>query len=215
MQFPGQRHQRSRHRWLVVVATLALLANAVATALSPVLVSSHPTLLILLDARNRHLVLAAGAGVGAMPFFLIGAIRGLVFDPVFFALGRTRRTAALGWLRKRSRRSDHTLDRVLSLFERWGPFLLFLSPNTGICLIAGISKMRWRWFLLIDAVSTTLQVTAVWLIGSQFRQPLGLLVEFVGRNAMPLTVVSSVFVIGTTLRRRMRRSRLDPAEASR
>ena len=46
------------------------------------------SLLITLDARNRHLLLVVAAGIGAVPFFAIGFFRLLISDPLFFLLGR-------------------------------------------------------------------------------------------------------------------------------
>ena len=204
---PRTDHGRLFHSPLFALASLGLLANALATALAPALVSSHPVWLIVLDARNRHLALAAGAGVGVVPFFAIGLFRGLVFDPVFFALGRTRRDTAVQWLQKRSRRSARAVTTIMSVFERFGILLMFVSPNSAVCVAAGASQMRWRKFLIVDTISTTLQVTAVWVLGARFRQPLEALVAYISNNAVVLTVASSAFVVLVALRDRRRRRR--------
>ena len=204
---PPTNHGRFVRSPLFALASLALLANALATALAPALVSSHPVWLIVLDARNRHLALASGAGVGAVPFFAIGLIRGLAFDPVFFALGRTRRDTAVRWLEARSRRSARALNTIMSVFERFGTLLMLVSPNSAVCLAAGVSEMRWRRFLVVDIISTMLQVTAVWVLGAQFRQPLSALVAYISSNAVALTMASSAFVVVVALRDRRRRRR--------
>ena len=192
---------------LFAIAAAAIAANALASAAGPALVASHPLWLVALDARNRHLVLAIGAGVGATPFFALGIARGLVFDPLFFLLARRHGDEASRWLSTKSPRSGRMLETIRSLFERAGTVVLFISPNYAVCLVAGQSKMSWRRFLLIDALSTTLQVSAVWLLGSRFREPLSVLVRTMGDNALPLTALST-FVVGALVARNRRRRRL-------
>lgn len=194
------------------LASVALAGNVLATALGPVLVASHPLWLLLLDARNRHLALAIGAGVDATGFFALGISRALVFDPVFFALGRRHGDRALDWLAARSPRSARTVVRVASLFDRAGPALVLLSPNYAVCLAAGSSRMSLRRFLFLDAVGTTVQVYAVWLLGDRFREPLGIVVAFIADHALALTTLSIAAAAVAAVRRR--RSRLRPPEAA-
>ncbi len=211
-QTAGVRHTRSSERPgssrdtpLFAIATVAIAANVVASAAGPALVASHPLWLLVLDARNRDLVLAVGAGVGAAPFFLLGIARGLVFDPLFFLLGRRHGDEASRWLAAKSPRSGRMLETVRSLFERAGSLVLFISPNSAVCLIAGQSKMPWRRFAVIDTLSTLVQVSAVWLLGSRFREPLAVLVQMIGDHALPFTVLSTFTVAALTLRNRRRR----------
>ena len=192
---------------LFAIAAAAMAANALASAAGPALVASHPLWLLVLDARNRHLVLAVGAGVGATPFFVLGIARGLMFDPLFFLLARRHGDEASLWLSTKSPRSGRMLETIRSLFERAGTVVLFISPNYAVCLVAGQSKMSWRRFAVVDTLSTTLQVSAVWLLGSRFREPLSVLVRTVGEHALPLTVLST-FAVGAFAVRNRRRRRL-------
>ena len=200
----GRRWSRS---WLFAVGSLAILANAVATAAGPAIVASHPLWLLVLDARNRHLALAVGAGVSAVPFFAIGIARGLVFDPLFFLLARHHGEEATRWLAGTSPRSARMLGTAQSLFDRAGALVLFASPNYAVCLVAGQSQMSWRRFIVVDTLSTVFQVSAVWVLGMRFREPLGLLVGYAGAQAVPLTAASTSIVAMAMIRNRRRRRR--------
>jgi membrane protein DedA with SNARE-associated domain len=68
--------------------------------------------------------------------------------------------------------------------------------------------MSWRRFVIVDALSTTLQVTAVWMLGSQFRDPLSTLVRFMGDHALRLTLASTLVVALVAVRNRRRRARV-------
>lgn len=201
---PELRRSR-RDTVLFAIASVAVLANALASAAGPALVATHPLWLLVLDARNRHLVLAVGAGVDVTPFFVLGVARGLLFDPLFFLLARRHGDEAVRWLATKSSRPGRMLEVVRSVFDRAGSVVLFISPNYAVCLVAGQSKMSWRRFVAIDALSTTLQVSAVWLLGSRFRDPLSALVRMMGDHAVPLTLLSTLVVAALGVRNRRRR----------
>ena len=85
---PGRRRSR-RARLAVllsIIAALLVVAN-VGTILSANLAKDHPVTLLALSARNRHLLLAVAAGIGAVPYTVVSFLRLLAPAIAFFLLG--------------------------------------------------------------------------------------------------------------------------------
>src|SRR5207302_7853258 len=82
---PGSRR---RPHWAVLVIPIGLVTalGIVGTALTAPLAVHHPLLLLVLEARDRNLLLARHVSV--IPYVVVGCLRRLCTDPVFYLLGR-------------------------------------------------------------------------------------------------------------------------------
>ena len=76
-----------RAAWLVVPIVALSAAGIAAAAFTPILVRDHLLLLIVLEARNRYLLLVSGK-LGVTEFVVVGVARRFASDPFFYLLGR-------------------------------------------------------------------------------------------------------------------------------
>src|SRR5438105_12424822 len=81
---------------LVVAPIVALVAAAyVGDALTTTWADRHPLLLVMLNARNRVLVLTTNQ-LDAFSYYLVATLRLLASDPLFYLLGRWYGAAMVG-----------------------------------------------------------------------------------------------------------------------
>src|SRR5215210_2038139 len=78
-------------------ALVFVVLSYVGTALAPTLLTHHPLWLLAIDSRTRHLVLVAAKSVDVEWFFVIGLMRLIASDPLFYLLGREYGEVALRW----------------------------------------------------------------------------------------------------------------------
>lgn len=171
---------------LVLVFATAAIGNAVA----PALLDSHPAVLLALNATTRHLVLTS-TSVDVVPWVLIGLARRLLEDPFLYFLGRWHGDEALAWV-DRKVGGGRWFDLVRRRFRLLGYPLVALAPGGVVCLLAGVSGMGPVAFLALNLAGTLATLVALRAFGTELADPIDAVVDFAGRNALPLTVVTIV-----------------------
>lgn len=197
-----------RRRVLLVVVPIAVLSAAgiAAAALTPVLVRDHPLLLLVLESRNRSLLLA-GPRVDPVPFVVVGVLRRFASDPFYYLAGRWFGDRAVAWAEDRfggGRRGASgppaplrdAATRLEALFARFADVLVFLFPGALVCALAGASGMRPRRFVALNLLGSLAVVVALRLVVDAAGGPLAAILDFNDRNAGWLT---AVFVVGTAV----------------
>jgi membrane protein DedA with SNARE-associated domain len=126
------------------------------------------------------LLLAAGAlaGTGHLNFFacLSFAVLGaLTSDSVWFQLGRHKGIKVLQLLCRISLEPDSCVRRTEGIFSKQGARSLLVAkflPGLGLVTppLAGIFRMRFRRFLLFDAIGSTLWAGAFLAVGYAFAE---------------------------------------------
>src|SRR5437763_12556131 len=81
------RVERGKLALLLGLIAALIVASNVGTILSASLAKDHPLTLLALSARNRHLLLAVAAGIGAVPYAVVSFLRLVTPAIVFFLLG--------------------------------------------------------------------------------------------------------------------------------
>jgi membrane protein DedA with SNARE-associated domain len=183
----------------LVIGTLIafVIASNVGNLFLSVLVSQHPAVFIALNPSNRNLALASG-DLGWVSFGVIGFLRLIGPDPLFFLLGRWYGDGAIRWMERRA----PTYGDLARQLERWFakariPVVAF-APNNYVCLFAGASGMGWAPFLAANAVGTIGRLVLIRIFSSLFEGPLGSLRGFIGEYRWPLLAVSFL-VVGWSL----------------
>ncbi|CAE8617150.1 unnamed protein product, partial [Polarella glacialis] len=95
--------------------TLALGLLTAGDALGPVMVAEWPLVLLVLNANDLHLGLTAPV-THWLPWHVIGTLRRLAEDPVFFAIGWYYSDQGLAWLRRRSPSSAKAIEKASATF---------------------------------------------------------------------------------------------------
>src|SRR5437763_4882996 len=111
------RVERGKLALLLGLIAALIVASNVGTILSASLARDHPTALLALSARNRHLLLAVAAGIGALPYTAISFARLLVPAVAFFLLGSWYGDRGLRWLERQAGGTPATIRWVERAFD--------------------------------------------------------------------------------------------------
>ena len=185
--------------------------------LVPALIGSHPLLLEIISGSTlAEVTVGAHSGLGELPlwFAVLAAVPGsMMLDWVFWWAGRRWGDRALHLLlgsdssprgmAKREARSA----RLERLAERFGPAAIVLAyylplPTLLIYVAAGLSGMRLRTFLVLDAVGTLLWVGPIVGLGYAIGKPAVDVVHRIDHYSTLLAIVVVLVVVGVHVRRR-------------
>ncbi|MDZ7678104.1 MAG: hypothetical protein U5K29_06100 [Acidimicrobiales bacterium] len=188
---PEVRPTPSRKVLILIATPLVILTIGayIGDALAPDLVNRNPVLLILLNARNRNLALVTNQ-LDAVTFYVIGTLRLLLSDPLFYLLGWFYGDAAVKWAERNTKTLGDSLRWVEQHFKQFSLPLVFAFPNNFICLFAGAAGMRPIVFAVANVSGTIARLVAIRVVGAQFSGPIDWLLEFIGTYRIPLLVVS-------------------------
>lgn len=196
-----RREQRSRPRWPLFALIGSVFAiGAVGNALTPALAAHHPLALLVVEARNRNLLLASRVSI--TPFVVVATLRRVCTVPLFFVAGRRHGEVALGWLRRRG--GAQLSRRLEGAFERAGPVLLVVFPNPIVCALAGAKGVRARTAAILVLVRSLVVVICVRLLAQAMTGPLTATVGFFGRYSLATTVATTGVAVACGLRERWR-----------
>lgn len=187
----GARHHPSRRTLALVGAPiigLIVLSN-VGDALAPELVNSHPLTLLAMNARNRNLVLVTN-NLDPLSYYLVGTLRLLLADPLFFLLGHWYGNTAIEWMEERTKSFGKLMRQMEGWFARGAYPVVFIAPNQYICLFAGAAGMSVPGFLIANVSGTVVRLFLIRRLGETFEAPLDDLLEFIRDNRTPLLIVS-------------------------
>jgi membrane protein DedA with SNARE-associated domain len=190
--------RRRRLTLLLVPIGVLVVASNVGSALAPSLVNDHPLLLLALDARIRHVVLVSGL-LDPVSYYVVGTLRLLLSDPLFYLLGYWYGEAALQWVEKRSGGVGRFLRKAEGFFGKAAYPLVFLAPNNYICLFAGAARMHPAVFLTLNVSGTLTRLALIRYVGDIFDGPRDSVLGFIREYQLPLTVAAVVLVVGHSL----------------
>ena len=188
----------------IVVLTVV---GFVADALAPALIDKRPLLQIFLNPRNRYLVLAAPQ-VDPLPFFVVGFVRLVLTDPLFYLLGWRYGDAALRWMERKLGEDRETGMVAMGerLFAKASYVVLVVAPNWWVCMLAGATGMRPRVFVPLNVAGTIGRLALIWWAGDVFEDQLDSILDFISRYRWWLLGISIVLVGIQVVRGRRRGS---------
>lgn len=196
----------------MLVAVIAVLgvAGSVATALTGPLATRHPLLLIVLEARNRNLILARH--VDLVPFVVVGTLRRVSTDPAYWLLGWWYGDGAIRWLEHKA--GGGVLVRLTEqVFIKAAYPMVFLFPGAVVCAMAGATGMAFWAFLVVNVAGTVTAVVALRLSGDLFGAPVDALLGFFNRHRLATTVVTVALVLVSLVAGRLQgRSEVPPLD---
>jgi len=200
-----EAQRRRRLTALLVPIGCLVVASNVGRALTATLVNDHPLLLLALDARNVS-VLAVSGSLDAVSYYLVGTLRLLLSDPLFYLLGYWFGEAALAWVDRRGGSIGRFLRDAEGFFTKAAYPLVFFAPNNYICLFAGASRMRPAVFLTLNVSGTIARLALLRYVGDVFDGPRDSVLGFIGDYQLPLTIFGIVVIGGQALWDRRRGS---------
>ena len=183
---------------MLLVAAVAVTGTAgtIATALTPVLAAQHPLLLIILDARNRELILARH--VAAVPFVLVGTLRRVLTDPLYWLLGWWYGDRAIRWLEREA--GGGAFVRLTERFFSKAAYpMVFLFPGAVVCALAGATGMPFLAFLAVNVLGTITAVLALRFSSDVLAAPVDAVLDFFNDHLVATTAVTVTLVAVSVL----------------
>lgn len=175
-----------------------VVAAQIGDASAPTLVTENPLLLIALNARNRNLILVTNQ-LEALPYYLVGFVRLLLADPLFYVLGYWYGDAGIKWVEQRSSTFGGLLRTWEWMFVKAAWPLILIAPNNPICLFAGAAGMTPVVFITLNVVGTIGRLYLIRVLGETFEAPIDWLLEFIRDYRLPLTILAIAVVTGTVI----------------
>ena len=187
---PGRRPPLA---WVVTPIVGLVIAAYIGDALTTTWADKHPLWLTMLNARNRVLVLTTNQ-LDAVTFYVVAGLRLLAADPLFFLLGRWYGDAMVVWVEKRSSTFGEQIRLYERAFAKAAYPLVFIAPNTYICLFAGASGMPVAGFFITNIAGTVLRLYLIRRVGEAFDEPIQAVLRFFARYRLPLFIFSVALV---------------------
>ncbi|MGH2686411.1 MAG: DedA family protein [Actinomycetota bacterium] len=188
--------QSRRMLWLILTPIAVLtLAGWLADIFAAALIDERPLLQMFLNPRNRYLVLASPQ-VDAVPFFVVGFIRLVLTDPLFYLLGYLYGDAALRWMERKmgEDRDTGSIAMIERFFAKASYVIVVLMPNGYVCLLAGATGMRPRVFLPLNVIGTIGRLIVIRIAGDVFEEQLESVLDFITEYRWWLVLLSFVGV---------------------
>jgi membrane protein DedA with SNARE-associated domain len=194
------RPRPSRRTTALIITPIIVLfvAALVGDLLTTTLADSHPLLLMALNARNRVLVLVTNQ-VDTVPYYIVGTLRLLASDPLWFILGMMYGDAGIRWIEHKSPRFGEWIRIYEQAFQKAAYPLVFFSPNNYICLFAGAAGMSLPAFVVLNLSGTVARLYMIRVVGDVFADPIDGVLGVFARYRWQLFVVSLAMVAVTLL----------------
>ena len=197
----GQPPARWVSRLVVGLVILSLSAAWLGDLFLAAVIDREPLLLIALTPRNRNLAVVANAitegTVTATQYYVVGFLRLIASDPLYFLIGFWYGDRALAWTKRRSRTYGPYIDEAGGWFKKFAYPLIFIAPNNIICLLAGAFGIKIRTFLILNLSGTVVRLFLVRQFASLFSDQISGVVGFVGNNRLPIFILSGALVAWT------------------
>lgn len=170
-----------------------MIAANVGNVLFSELTTHHPLTLIALNPSNRNLTLIS-TELSAWSYYLVGFVRLVLPDPLFYLLGIWYGDAAIRWMERRAASYGAMLRTLERWFSRHGYLVVFIAPNNPVCLLAGAAAMPVAWFAIANVTGTIARLVVLRLVGDLFDSPLDAVRDFIATYRLPLLAVSAAVV---------------------
>ncbi len=149
--------------------------------------------LISLNTRKRYLALVV-PHTDPLPYYLVGTIRQVISDPLFYLLGRWYGDAGVRWLERKMGEGGSMVRFMERGFAKASWPMVAIFPNALICMLAGASSMPVWLFLLLNVGGTFAAMVVLRVTGDVLGSPIAAFTGFVNDYRWPILAVSGVLV---------------------
>ena len=165
------------------------------------LLESSPESLLLLSSRNRYLVLALGADVSPVAYWLFGSLRIAVAFVVCHLIGRAYAATALSWFIKYLGVTPEALEQFDRAFAKaeWVIIPFFAGSNL-IAALSGIHRTPWPRLIGLLAFGILARLALIWWLAQVFQQELEDAVGWMQRYSWWLVGISVALVLAVNVR---------------
>lgn len=193
-----------RPRWapLTLAAFVGLvICTNIAGATWAKLLESSPETLLLLSSRNRYLVLALGADVAPIAYWVIGFVRVATAFVVCHMIGRAYAATALQWFVKYLGVTPEALEQFNRAFEKaeWVIVPVFAGSNL-VAALSGIHRTAPARLAVLLTVGVLGRLALIWWLAQIFEEELEDFVGVLQRYSWWLVGISIVAVVLVNMR---------------
>ncbi len=174
---------------LITPIICLVIAAYVGDALTTTWARDHPLALLALNARNRIVLLVTNQ-LDPVSYYVVGTLRLLLSDPLFFLLGLNYGDRAIQWIERQSSFFGEQVRVWEKGFTKASYPLVFLAPNNIICLFAGASGMPLPAFIVLNVTGTIGRLYLLRVVGDVFADPISSVLDFFGHYRWPLLALS-------------------------
>ncbi len=191
----GGTTERRRIPLPILLTPIVVLAvvGTVADIIGPGLITERPLLQMFMNPRNRYLLLASPQ-VDTVPFVVVGFVRLVLTDPLFYLLGVQYGDAALRWAERKLDDDVGFIRTAERFFARFGSVVILIAPSGYLCLLAGATGMRARRFVILNVAGTAGRLLLFRVLGETFKDELLRVLGFIQRYQWWLIALSLVVV---------------------
>lgn len=165
--------------YLLLAPILALtVAGTLGDWFAAAIINEHPLLQMFINPRNRYLALASNQ-VDTVPFYVVGFLRLVLTDPLFYVLGYFYGDNALEWMRKKLGEDGAMVDTFERFFSKASYPIVLLVPNGYICAMAGMTGMRPAAFMALNVTGTIGRLVIIRQSAAVLSEPLDDVLSFI------------------------------------
>lgn len=177
-----EREKPSRRVLYLLLAPIIALsvAGTLGDWFAAAIINEHPLLQMFVNPRNRYLALASNQ-IDTVPFYVVGFLRLVLTDPLFYLLGYWYGDNALRWIEKRLGEDGSMVQSFERFFAKAAYPIVLLAPNGYICAMAGMTGMRPMVFVSLNVTGTAVRLVAIRQFAATFDAPLQEVLEFIQR----------------------------------
>jgi len=182
---------------LTLAAFVALvICTNVAGAWWARLLESSPEGLLLLSSRNRYLVLALGADVSPIAYWVVGFVRIAVAFVVCHLIGRAYSATALRWFVKYLGVTPEALEQFNRGFDKaeWVIIPVFAGSNL-VAALSGVHRTPWARLLALLSVGIIGRLVLIWWLAQIFEEELESFVGWIQRYSWWMVGISVAVVL--------------------
>lgn len=183
-------------RLVVGLIALSFVASWASDLLLSNFIDQHPLGLIALGPSDRNLALTVN-DVDLVWYFVVGLVRHLSTDPLFYLVGFWYGDNAVQWVAKRSKSFGESADEIIPQFRSWSWVAVFLMPFNIVCLLAGAAGLKFRTFIIVNIAGTVTRLFLISQFASYFESEVSGISDFISRNRWPVFGVSLALVAWT------------------
>lgn len=182
---------------LTLAAFVALvICTNVAGATWAKLLENSPETLLLLSSRNRYLVLALGADVSSIAYWVIGFVRIAAAFIVCHLIGRAYAATALQWFVKYLGVTPEALEQFNNVFAKaeWVVIPFFAGSNL-VAALSGVHRTPWQRLVILLSVGIVGRLVLIWWLAQIFEEELEDFVGWLQRYSWWMVGISVVLVL--------------------
>ncbi len=182
-------------KWIVgVVVALAVVSFVIAQIgdiYSSLWFDRHPARLIAMTPADRILVLTT-IHLDSPTFYTVAFSRMLSSDPLYYLIGYWYGKRAIAWIERRSKTYGPLIRDSEDSARRLAYPLVFISPVTFVCALAGAVGMRVVPFLILNVTGTIGRLVLIRQLGVRFEGPLQSVGDFIAQYRIQFLVISVI-----------------------